>query len=164
MGAFHRMVKSIIDKYLGLIVALGTIALVLFAGLVVLPFCMAYVHRSSSQSSDSGQGPNPTQTFGGRPKGQKSAFKRPGPQDEGKSGAGQKKLAESREKKQNVADSKATEAKQISRDPSAILEHGKELLAAGKNDQAAEQFKKVISDYPDTAAAKEAAELLKKIQ
>lgn len=164
MGAFRQAVKSIIDKYVGLIVALGTLALVLFAGLVVLPFGMALIYSPSSQSSEGREGPNPTQSFGARPKGQKSGFKRPGPQGEKKSDTEQKKLGESREQKPNVTDSKATEAQPISRDPSAILERGKELLAAGKNDQAAEQFKKVISDYPDTAAAKEAAELLKKIQ
>src|SRR5262249_30988843 len=140
MGAFRRAVKSIIDKYIGLIVALGTIAVILFAGLVVLPFCMAFINTPSSQSSDGREGPNPTQSFGGPPKGQKSGFKRPGPQGEKRSDSGQKKLAESREQKQNVTDSKATEAQQISRDPSAILEHGKEVLAAGKNDKAAEQF------------------------
>jgi hypothetical protein len=160
MGIFNRAVKWKADSYLGLIVFVITLALVLFAGLVVLPLA----HSPSEPIAEGKTGPDSTKNFGGRPKGQKGAFKRPGPQGEEKSDAGQKKLAESPEQKQKVTDSRAADAKQITRDASAILELGKELLSAGKNDQAAEQFKKVISDYPGTAAAKEAAELLKKIQ
>jgi|SRR5579864_2592055 len=158
MSAFSRAMKWIAHEYVGLLVFVVTIALVLFVGFVGLPF----IHSSSSQSSEGKTGPDSNQAFAGRPKGQKGAFKRPGQQQE-RSDAGPKKLADDREQKQKVADSKA-DAEPTRRDAAAMLELGKEFLSAGKNDMAAVQFNKVISDYPGTAAAQEAAALLKKIQ
>jgi TolA-binding protein len=47
---------------------------------------------------------------------------------------------------------------------SGILDIAKEFIRDGKPEKAAERLKKIISEYPDTKAAKEAAELLKKVE
>lgn len=49
-------------------------------------------------------------------------------------------------------------------DSASQLELARGLIAAGKIDKAKEKLQKIISDYPDTTAAKDAREILKKIK
>jgi hypothetical protein len=47
--------------------------------------------------------------------------------------------------------------------PQIALDLAKQLLKAGKDDKAIERLRRIVKDYPDTPAAKDAAQLLKKL-
>ncbi|HLW67819.1 MAG TPA: hypothetical protein VKS79_21050 [Gemmataceae bacterium] len=78
-----------------------------------------------------------------------------------------KELAEIKAKEEAEAKvKKAAETKRANelKDSKVLLDLAKDFTGAGKPDKAIERLKKIVKDYPDTPAAKEAAELLKKLE